>query len=233
MVRQLAKKLESSKSTAKYINQVSNEPQATQVNLLRHQHTELPPNKFQRKQRKFKPRPTNYKYQHEERKTDRLPQENEKSKQEHTNQQADRCHKCGDTPHIEGFGCPMSRHQCKHCNKIGHFSHLCFMKKQENIYKKGSRNPKAYQLKIGRYSTEDSLYKQDDTDVSESEDSFCLQMQIKEPQTDQESCETQHLVTNLQYKVKPHCKRTKFLTARIDTWSNANVIANKHIQYIV
>ena len=47
-VRQLAKKLESSKSTAKYIKQVSNEPQATQVNLLRHQHTELPPNKYQR-----------------------------------------------------------------------------------------------------------------------------------------------------------------------------------------
>ena len=30
-VRQLAKKLESSKSTAKYIKQASNEPQATQV----------------------------------------------------------------------------------------------------------------------------------------------------------------------------------------------------------
>ena len=50
-VRQLAKKLESSKSTAKYIKQVSNEPQAIQVNLLRHQCTELPPNKYQRKQK--------------------------------------------------------------------------------------------------------------------------------------------------------------------------------------
>ena len=34
-VRQLAKKLESSKSTAKYIKQASNEPQATQVHLLK------------------------------------------------------------------------------------------------------------------------------------------------------------------------------------------------------
>ena len=33
-VRQMAKKLESSKSTAKHIKQVSCEPQATQVNLL-------------------------------------------------------------------------------------------------------------------------------------------------------------------------------------------------------
>ena len=118
----------------------------------------------------------------------------------------------------------MSRCQCKHCNNIGHFSHLCFKKKQENTYKKGSRNPKAYQLKIGRYSTEDSQYKQDDTDVSKSEDSFCLQMQIKKPQAVQEGCETQHLVTNLQYKVKPHGKRTKFLRARIDTSSSANVM---------
>ena len=68
------------------------------------------------------------------------------------------------------------------------------------------------------------MYKQDDTDVSESKDSFCLQMQIKKPQADQESCETQHLVTNLQYKVKPHGKKTKFLRARIDTCSNANVM---------
>ena len=179
-VRHLVKKLESSKSTAKYIKQVSNEPQATQVNLLRHQCTELPPNKYQRKQRIFKPRSNNHKYQQEERKNDILPQESEKFKQKHNNQE-ERCHKCGDTPHIEGFRCHVSRHQCKHCSKIGHFSHLCFKKKQANTYKKGSRNPKAYQLQVGRYSTDDSLYISDDTDVSESEDSFCLQMQIKKP----------------------------------------------------
>ena len=48
-VRQLAKKLESSKSTAKHITQVSSELQATQVNLLRHQRRELLPSKSQRK----------------------------------------------------------------------------------------------------------------------------------------------------------------------------------------
>ena len=142
-MRQFAKKLESSKSSAKYIKQVSNEVQATQVNSLRHQQTELPPNKYQRKQRKFKPRSNNHKYQQDERNTYRLPQENEKFKQEHNNQE-ERCQKCGDTPLIEGFRCPVSRHQCKHCSKIGHFSHLCFKKKQANTYKKGPRNPKAY-----------------------------------------------------------------------------------------
>ena len=221
-MRQLAKKLESSKPTAKCIKQVSTEPQATQIHLLRHQCTELPPNKYQRKQRKPKQGPSNYRYQQEERKIDRPLQEHEKYRQEH-NKRVERCHKSGDTPHIEGFRYPASRHRCKHCSKTGHFSHLCFRKKQESTYKKSTRNPKAYQLKVGRYSTEDSLYKQD-TNVSESKDSFCLQMQIKKLQADQESCDTQHLVTNLQYKVKPHRKKTKFLRAKIDMCSNTNVM---------
>ena len=49
-VRQMAKKLESSQATAKHMRQVTKEPQATQINLLRHQRTESPPSKFQRKQ---------------------------------------------------------------------------------------------------------------------------------------------------------------------------------------
>ena len=107
-VRQFAKKLESSRSTAKHIKQVSNEPHATQVNLLRHQCTELPPTKFQRKQRKsFKSRPANPKYQQEDRYSERLPQANRKFKQAHTNEE-ERCNKCGDTPHIEGFRCPVA-----------------------------------------------------------------------------------------------------------------------------
>ena len=55
----------------------------------------------------------------------------------------------------------------------------------------------AHQLQIGRYSAKDSLDNHEDTDVSESEDSFCLQMQMKKSQADQESCDTQHLETNV------------------------------------
>ena len=51
-VRQMAKKLEGSQAIAKHIKQVTNEPLSTQINLLRHQRTELPPTKFQRKQKK-------------------------------------------------------------------------------------------------------------------------------------------------------------------------------------
>ena len=48
----MAKILESSQATAKHMRQVTKEPQATQVNLLRCQRTELPPSKLQRKQNK-------------------------------------------------------------------------------------------------------------------------------------------------------------------------------------
>ena len=77
---------------------------------------------------------------------------------------------------------------------------------------------------VGRYFTEGPLYNQEDTSVSASEVSFCLQMQIKSMQAEEKYCEPQHLVTNLQYKLKPQRRRTKFLRARIHTCSNINVM---------
>ena len=177
MVRQLAKKLESSKSTARHIK-MSSDPQAAEINQLRRQRTELPPSKCQRKQRKaFRSRQASHKYQQEQ--DEREPQVQRKFKQVHTSQE-DRYNRCGDTPHIEGFRCPASRHQCKYCHKFGHFSHLCFKKKQESEYKRASRKPKAHQLKVGTYSTQSLLCEQTDTSMSTSEeDSFCLQMKSK------------------------------------------------------
>ena len=60
-VWQLAKKLESSKATARHKKQVSGEPQATQINLLRHQRTELPQHKYKKKRSYTKPRTGNNK----------------------------------------------------------------------------------------------------------------------------------------------------------------------------
>ena len=48
-VHQLAKKLDSSKATARHIKQVSREPQATQINLLHHQRTDLPQHRYKKK----------------------------------------------------------------------------------------------------------------------------------------------------------------------------------------
>ena len=163
------------------------------MNLLRHQCTELPPSKFQRKWRKsFRSRQANHKYQQEDKQSERLPQVNRRFNQE------DRCSKCGDTSHIEGFRCPASKHQCKYCHKFGHFSNLCFKKNQESVYKRSSRNPQAQQLVIRKYSSEGPLYDEAYTSLTSSEDSFCLQMQLKPMQVEKQFSDLQHLVTNLE-----------------------------------
>ena len=221
--RQMAKKLEGSQATAKHIKQVTNEPHATQINLLRHQRTELPLTKSQRIQNKrFKQRqPPNKKFS-EDQYRNRKHQTKERSyknSQEHTNAEI-RCTKCGDSLHIEGFRCPASRYQCKYCHKCGHFCKLCF-KKNGSDHKKNIRRPKAHQLMVGTASTIDE---QSYASYSSSEDSFCLQLQAKSTEEKSKKNKPQHLATNLEYKLKPHRRRTKFLRAKIDTCSNVNLL---------
>ena len=60
-VRQLAKRMESSKDTAKHIKQVAGHPQAEQINLMRHQHTELSSGKHKKKKPFGKPRQPSHK----------------------------------------------------------------------------------------------------------------------------------------------------------------------------
>ena len=124
-----------------------------------------------------------------------------------------------DSPHIEGFRCPASRYQCKYCHKYGHFSKLCF-KKSGSDHKKNIRRPKAHQLMVGTASLDDQSY----ASYSSSEDSFCLQIQAKSTKEISKKNKPQHLATNIEYKLKPHRRRTKFLRAKIDTCSNVNLI---------
>ena len=48
-VRQIAKKMEASKATVHHIKQVASDPQVAQINLMKHQRTDLPPSKNKRK----------------------------------------------------------------------------------------------------------------------------------------------------------------------------------------
>ena len=65
-VRQLAKKLESSKATAHHIKQVAGDPQVVQINLLRHQFAELPTDKYKKKRPPVKSKQLHYKPQSSE-----------------------------------------------------------------------------------------------------------------------------------------------------------------------
>ena len=95
---------------------------------------------------------------------------------------------------------------------------------KEPEYKRDSRQPRAHQLMIGRASVQSSSYDQSDTSLSSSNDSFCLQMKIKSTQAETTMQALQCLVTNIEYKLKPHRRRTTFLRARIDICSTVFVM---------
>ena len=139
-MRQLAKKLESSKATACHIKQVAGDPQAVQITLLRHQCTEMPASKYKKKRPPGKPKQTNH--EHQDSKGYKPQAQHKKGFDTRgVHNDRNRCSKCGDTVHLEGFQCPAKKYQCKACHKFGHFTSMCYKKKQ--AYSK-PRRPKAH-----------------------------------------------------------------------------------------
>ena len=176
----MAKKLESSKATTRHIKQVSEEPQATQINLPQHQRTELPQNRYKKKRSHTKPRLGNNKPHGHKQYQGQIPHRNKGDHKPPTSNRLvpsnnfNRCPKCGYTTHHEGFTSPAKKYQCKACHKFGHFTSQCFQRKQHSLHK--YRWPKAHQIQADEtYGSLDSY----PSDGSSSEDSFCLQVKIK------------------------------------------------------
>ena len=145
-MRQLAKKLESCKATAKHIKQVANDPQAAQINLMHHQTLNYHP-ASSRENRNLSSL-GKITMSSIMKKRERMPQVHKKydNYQAHTSQEG--CSKYGDSQHREGFRCPASKHQCRNCHKCGPFSSLCYKKREEYDKKRSfeTRSPKAHQL---------------------------------------------------------------------------------------
>ena len=60
---------------------------------------------------------------------------------------------------------------------------------------------------------------------SSSEDSFCLQVEIKCTQTDKQYVPKPiHLITNFAYRLKLHHTRNLYLRARVDTCVDVNLM---------
>ena len=223
-VCQLAKKLESSKATARHIKQISGEPQVAQINLLHHQRTELPQHRYKKKKSHAKYRQGNSKllcrndpHQGQKMKGNHFPPSSNRPPPSNNH---NRGSKCGDTTHQEGFTCPAKKYQCKVCHKFGHFTIQCFQKKQYPQQK--FRQPKALQIQVDK-----SCHYQHDysSDVSLSEDSFCLQVKVnKQNGKTQKLPNATHLLTNIAYRLKPHHTRNQYLRARIDTGAEVNLM---------
>ena len=129
-VCQLAKKLESIKATARHIKQATSNPQAAQINLLRHQRTELVHKK--KKGHKCK--------QHFKSKNGKQPSKKlfNPSQAHHS---SDCCSKCGDTKHAQGFTCPVKKYQCRTCKKYGHSTQVLQWQQLCTVSSEGSDQP--------------------------------------------------------------------------------------------
>ena len=132
-----------------------------------------------------------------------------------------RCSKCGDSTHMEGFLCPAKKSQCKTCHRFGHFTSLCYQKKQAPFR---SRIPKSYQLQAGAvYACENAICSQ--SEESSSDDLFCLQLKVHHTQASFKEIPTpSHLITNLAYRLRSHHTRNQYLRTRWDTCADVNIM---------
>ena len=130
------------------------------------------------------------------------------------------CSKCGDTAHHNGFTCPAKKYQCNACHKFGHFTSQCFQRRQHSQHK--VRQPKAHQIHVTNLYDDPDSYP---SDISSSEDSFCLQVRIwKQHNKKQQIPKLTHLITNIAYQLKQHDTRNQYLRARIDTSAMLNLM---------
>ena len=122
--------------TARHIKQVASDPQAAQINLMRHQCTDFPASKHRKRKPFVKPRPPS----HNNDRSDRQSHYKKSSDAKNVYKNEERCQMCGDSNHIEGFQCLAKKFQCKSCHKYGNFTSLCYQKKQASFK---PRKPKA------------------------------------------------------------------------------------------
>ena len=188
------------------------------VNLMRHQRTDLPPNKSKWKQHSFKLTSESQKRYSSEHNHPGPPYL-KRFDPNQAHQRKDKCSKHGDSKHIS-FKCPARKFQCKTCSKYGHFTSLCYKKKVS--FK--SITPKAHQLQVGVvYTQEDSICGQSG-DLTSNNESFCLQVKIKCTQANTKIPTPHHLITNPAYRLKPHHKRNQYHRARLNTCADVNLM---------
>ena len=135
-------------------------------------------------------------------------------------QKKDRCSKCRDSAHLEGFQCLAKKYQCKACHKFGHSTSLYFQKTQQKQSNYKHRKHTAHQLKAGTIHAHDS-----NEEAESSADSFCLQLKIQCTQAHHKKTnKPAYLIINLAYRVKQHEHRNLYLRARLDTCTDMDIM---------
>ena len=76
------------------------------------------------------------------------------------------------------------------------------------------------------------MYRNSSDSSSSEDESFCLQMKVQAIQANDKYPPLKHLFTNLEFKVKPHKNKAKFLQARIDTCADVNIVPVSIYKYL-
>ena len=84
----------------------------------------------------------------------------------------------------------------------------------------------------GRLSAQDNSLCSHSSDSSSSDESFCLKMKVQAIQANTNVPAPKHLFTNLEFKVRLHKNKTKFLQARIDTHVDVNIMPVSIYKYL-
>ena len=80
-------------------------------------------------------------------------------------------------------------------------------------------------LQVGTVYAYDKSICSHSEDCSSSNESFCLQVKIQQSQTEGKKIPTpSHLITKLAYKLKPHQTRNQYLSTRLDTCADVNIM---------
>ena len=136
-------------------------------------------------------------------------------KQAHTRK--DRCSKCGDSKHVEGFKCPAKKFQCKTCNKYAHFTSLCY-KKSVSL---GPEHPRCISYKVDKCTCKKTPYVASQMIWPPAMSPFVYKWKYNAHKL----VPRFHNISSyyqLSLKLKPHHTRNQYL--RLDTCANVNIM---------
>ena len=185
---------------------------------MRHQRTDISPKKSKQKKHSHEQRSKSQKRYSNEHQNQRPPFK--KFDPSQTHKRRDRVFKVWWLQACRRFQVSCQDVQCKTCKKYGHFPSLCY--KKQSSFK--SRNPKPHQLQAGVVYVQEDFICSQSSDLTSSNESFCLHVKIQHTQANTKFSTPHHLITYLAYRLKPHHKRNQYLRARLDTCADVDIM---------
>ena len=229
-VQRMAKKLGSSKATAKHIIQhMSNMQGAAQINVLWYNHTSLP---IKKKKGSKKPNPS------KSTKPQQLQQQRQSNQHQSCDRNPNQYTRCGDSPHAPGFNWLAKKYQCLAKSTNANIAQKldtslkCFNKNAHpQPYHKG-KPKQANQIIVPEQST--GQYK----NTHKCDDDFMIAFQLHaQPQKNVHNQKvttgyTQKcLYTNIPHRLQPYHKHNKYLCVQLDTCADVNLMPKVYIHF--